>query len=127
MTERAVPEQIAEYLATAPQGARAGLRDLREQILALLPDAQERISYRIPVFVVGKQVVGMGTSAHAVSLYSMSPPLMQRIGPRLRTLGVQVHGATAAVPHGNTFPPEGVALILRGRMAELGIGERHPD
>ena len=122
MTEHAMPPQTAEYIAAAPEAARAGLQDLREQILALLPDAQEKISYQIPVFVVGKQVVGMGTSAKAVSLYTMSPPLTQQIGPQLKALGVQVRGATAAVPHGSTFPPEAVELIIRGRMAELGIG-----
>ena len=122
MTEHAMPPQTAEYIAAAPGVARAGLQDLREQILALLPDAQEKISYQVPVFVVGKQVVGMGTSAKAVSLYSMSPPLMRQIGPQLQALGVNVRGATAAVPHGSTFPPEAVELIIRGRMAELDIG-----
>jgi uncharacterized protein YdhG (YjbR/CyaY superfamily) len=120
MTEP-LPDAIAEYLGTVPPEARDGLMDLRAQILALLPHAQERISYQIPVFVVGRQVVGMGATAKAISLYSMSPPLMARIGPQLREMGVRVKGATAAVPHGNTFPPEAVGLIVAGRMAELGI------
>jgi uncharacterized protein YdhG (YjbR/CyaY superfamily) len=115
------PDAIAEYLDTVPPAAVDGLLDLRAQILALLPQAQERISYQIPVFVIGGQVVGMGATATAISLYSMSPPLMARIGPRLRELGVRVKGATAAVPHGSTFPPEAVGLIVAGRTAELGI------
>lgn len=121
MTAMPLPDAIAAYLDTVPPEAREGLLDLRVQILALLPQAQERISYQIPVFVVGRQVVGMGATATAISLYSMSPPLMARIGSQLRELGVRVKGATAAVPHGVTFPPEAVGLIVAGRRAELGI------
>ena len=121
MTEVPLPDAIAEYLDTVPPEARGGLLDLRAQILALLPQAQELISYQIPVFVVGRHVVGMGAAAKAISLYSMSPPLMARIRPQVRELGVRVKGATAAVPHGETFPAEAVGLIVAGRMAELGI------
>lgn len=117
-----LPVDVEAFVTDAPAAAQPGLRDLREQILALLGDAQERISYRIPVFVVGKQVVGMGYSKTHVSLYSMSPALLADLTPGLRDCGVKVTGATAAVRHGQTFPPEAVRMIVQGRMAELGIG-----
>ena len=56
MTQVPLPGDIAKYLDAAPPQARDGLLDLRAQILALLPQAQERIGYQIPVFVAGRQV-----------------------------------------------------------------------
>lgn len=116
------PADVEAFIRDAPSAAQSTLRDLRRQILALLGEASERISYRVPVFVVGRQVVGMGYSKTHVSLYSMSPSLMADLAPSLREAGVKVTGATAAVPHGETFPPEAVRAIVRGRMAETGIG-----
>lgn len=116
------PADVEAFIRDAPSAAQSTLRDLRRQILALLGDANERISYRVPVFEVGRQVVGMGYTKTHVSLYSMSPSLMFDLAPSLREAGVTVTGATAAVPHGETFPPAAVRAIVAGRMAETGIG-----
>lgn len=112
---------VDEFIAAAPPDVQVGLEDLRAQLLELLPGATTRISYRIPVFVIGRQIVGMGYSARFVSLYTMSPPLAGEIGPALRALGCKVSGATVGVPHGRTFPPEAVRMVVAGRLAELGI------
>lgn len=115
------PSDVDAYIAAAPVPAQDTLRDLRTQVLGLLGEADERISYRIPVFVVGTQVVGMGLSATHVSLYSMSPGLIASLEPSLSGRGVKVAGATVAVRHGERFPPEVVQAVVRGRMRELGL------
>ena len=50
---------IDEYLATLDEPTRAALQHLREDIRALVPDAEECISYSMPAFRVrGKVVAG---------------------------------------------------------------------
>lgn len=114
-------DTVEQFIAAAPPQVQITLHDLQAQLLDLLPGATTRISYQVPVFVLGRQVVGMGYSATSVSLYTMSPPLTSRIGPRLRALGCRVSGATVGVPHGRTFPSEAVEQIVHGRLVELGI------
>lgn len=121
MRDNGPVETVEEFITGAPPQVQLTLYDLQAQLLDLLPGASTRISYQVPVFVLGKQVVGMGYSAKSVSLYTMSPPLLRQIGPQLRELGCTVSGATVGVPHGHTFPAEAVERIVQGRLVELGI------
>ena len=46
----AAPTSISEYIAAYPPKVRAILRKIRATVKTAAPDAQERISYRIPAF-----------------------------------------------------------------------------
>ncbi|MES2169426.1 MAG: DUF1801 domain-containing protein [Actinomycetota bacterium] len=51
--------EIDEYLANIPEPKRATLERTRAQILAVLPDAEQCISYTMPAFRVdGKVIAG---------------------------------------------------------------------
>lgn len=114
-------DSVEAFIAAAPPAVQVTLQDLQAQLQDLLPGAATRISYQVPVFVVGKQVVGMGYSADLVSLYTMSPPLLRDIATQVRALGCRVSGATVGVPHGRLFPHQVVELIVQRRLVELGI------
>ncbi len=52
-------DDIDRYLATVDEPARGTLEAVRTSILAVIPDAEECISYRMPAFKVeGKTVAG---------------------------------------------------------------------
>jgi hypothetical protein len=53
------PQEIDRYLAAVGEPGRATLEELRRSILAVIPDAQQCISYGMPAFKVrGKTVAG---------------------------------------------------------------------
>jgi uncharacterized protein YdhG (YjbR/CyaY superfamily) len=44
------PITVDEYLATVPNDVRKVLQKLRYTIKSIVPEAEERIAYRIPIF-----------------------------------------------------------------------------
>lgn len=68
MTEQ--PATVDEYLAACPEDTRAILEQVRATILRVVPDAGQRISYRIPTFTVdGRNLVHVAAFAHHIGLY----------------------------------------------------------
>ena len=47
------PANIDEYIAASPANVRPILREIRRVIRAAAPEAEERISYRMPAFEQG--------------------------------------------------------------------------
>ena len=45
------------YLAAIPEPKRSTLQEMRRRILAIVPDAEQKISYQMPAFAVGGKVV----------------------------------------------------------------------
>jgi uncharacterized protein YdhG (YjbR/CyaY superfamily) len=60
------------YLAELPDDQRAALELLRRQIRAVVPDAEEAISYGLPTFKLHGNLVHFGAAARHCSLYAGS-------------------------------------------------------
>ena len=67
------PKSIDEYLAAVSTDKRAALEKLRKTIKAIVPKAEECISYQIPAFRLdGSALVGFGAAANHCAFYPMS-------------------------------------------------------
>jgi uncharacterized protein YdhG (YjbR/CyaY superfamily) len=71
-TTRATPESIDEYIATFPPEVQAILRRIRSTIHRAAPDGQEKISYRMPAFMLGGVLVYFAAFKKHIGLY---PPV----------------------------------------------------
>ena len=61
------------YFSGIPADKRAVLEDFRERIRAIVPDAEEVISYGLPAFrVEGKVVIGFKANKYDYSIYPFS-------------------------------------------------------
>jgi len=60
------------YLADLPDDQRAALETLRRQIRAVVPEAEETISYGLPTFRLHGNLVHFGAAARHCSLYAGS-------------------------------------------------------
>ena len=60
---------VDEYIDDAPAAARAHLTELRALVRELVPEGEERISYRMPAMSLHGIVVWFGAFAHHVGLY----------------------------------------------------------
>jgi uncharacterized protein YdhG (YjbR/CyaY superfamily) len=60
---------VAAYIAAAPRPARAMLRQLRAAIRAVAPDAEEKISYRMPYYAYHGRLVYFAAFTSHVSLF----------------------------------------------------------
>ena len=65
----APPAPIDAYIATFPPEVQARLQAVREAIRALAPLAEERISYGIPTFWQGRNLIHFAAFSRHIGLY----------------------------------------------------------
>lgn len=113
-------QDIDSYLAPLDEPARSALEELRRSILAVVPDAEECISYGMPAFKVkGATIAGFAAFKNHLSFLPHS-------GSVLGTLGDEVsrYEGTKGSLH---FPPDAplpaglVEKLVRARMREAGL------
>jgi uncharacterized protein YdhG (YjbR/CyaY superfamily) len=115
---RHAPEEIDAYLAALPDDIQSSLERVRNIIRETAPECTERISYKIPIFRLGKDLVGMSAQKNHCALHSMSPSLMKALAEELE--GEKVSGATIHFNPEKPLPKELVERIARERMREVG-------
>ena len=116
---RHAPEEIDAYLAALPEDHRSALEQVRGIIRETAAECTERVSYGIPIFRLGKDLVGISAHKSHCSLHSMSPPLMVAMAKELA--GIRVSGATIHFTPASPLPKELVQKIVRERMKETGF------
>jgi uncharacterized protein YdhG (YjbR/CyaY superfamily) len=115
---RHAPDEIDAYLEVLPDDVRSVLERLRSIIRETAPECTERVSYRIPIFRLQRDLVGISAQKNHCSLHSMSPPLMQTVAAELE--GFKVSGATIHFTAEKPLSRELVEKIVRKRIQELG-------
>ena len=66
------PKTIDEYMADFPAQAQAVMQRLRALIHEIAPEATEKISYGIPTFVLGENLVHFAAYKHHIGFYPAS-------------------------------------------------------
>ena len=118
-TSRHAPEEIDAYLVALPDDVRASLERVRSIIREIAPECTERVSYRIPIFRLRNDLVGMSAQKNHCSLHSMSPSLIKAMAEELKD--VKISGATVHFTPENPLPKELIERIVRERMKEVGF------
>ncbi|HKU13616.1 MAG TPA: DUF1801 domain-containing protein [Steroidobacteraceae bacterium] len=108
------PATIDEYIAMFPPEVQAILRKIRATIAKAVPQAQERISYRIPAFALNGDVVYFAAFKKHIGLY-----------PPVRDAQLRKAAARYAGPKGNLqFPlTEKIPYGLISRIAKARAKE----
>jgi uncharacterized protein YdhG (YjbR/CyaY superfamily) len=113
---------IDEYLATLDEPKRATLTSLRATIMAIVPEAEQCISYGMPAFKLrGKTIAGFAAFKNHLSYLphsgSVIPQLAKETAPYTSTKG-SLH-----FPVDEPLPEALVRKLLEVRMAEV-FGKR---
>lgn len=109
---------IDDYLAAASPKNRALLGELRKRIHALVPGAEECISYRLPAFrYQGRIIAGFQATSKGCSYDPFS-------GTTLRTLAhdVEAYSQTKSALHFSVEKPLSASLVrklVKARIAEV--------
>jgi uncharacterized protein YdhG (YjbR/CyaY superfamily) len=108
---------IDAYLRTVPDDRRRALEDLRAKIRAVIPDAEECISYRIPAFRLnGVVVAGFCATAKGCSYFPFS-------GSTLKALGRDVSRYDQTKSSLHFSPDEPLPQALVRKLLETRIQE----
>jgi uncharacterized protein YdhG (YjbR/CyaY superfamily) len=109
---------VEEYLDAVPPAQGAALRLVRDRLVAVVPDAEQVISYQVPTIRYrGAGLVALSVAKTHCSLHLMSPPLARSLAGTL-TEG-RLSGATLQFDDDAPLSEETVRLIATQRMAEV--------
>lgn len=111
---------IDDYLASVPEPARTSLSRLRGQLRALLPNAEEGISYGVPAFMLsGKAVAGFMASKGHLTYLPHSGAVLDTIKGDLE--GYSYGKGSLRFSLDGTLPGDLLARLVDARLAELGL------
>jgi uncharacterized protein YdhG (YjbR/CyaY superfamily) len=85
---------IDDYLKPLPVKVRTALEKIRKTIKSAAPQAQEAISYQIPVFKQNGPVAGFAAFANHCSFFTMSPAIVKEFKKDLepyKSSGATIH------------------------------------
>lgn len=115
MKSRKVPSSIDDYIGAFPEDVRRRLRDLRAAIRAAAPDAEERISYRMPAFTLNGNLVYFAAFKDHIGFF----PTASGVAAFKRDLApYETSKGTVRFPFDRPLPLKLIARIVRFRAAE---------
>lgn len=111
--------EIDDYLATVGEPGRSTLEALRLSILAVVPDAEQCMSYAMPAFRVdGKVVAGFAAFKRHLAYLPHSSNVFPAIADRLE--GYEYTKGSLHFPLDAPLPDPLVRALVEARLAELG-------
>lgn len=105
--------EVDAYIAAAPKAAQPLLRQIRRVIREAAPNAEERISYRMPYYHLHGRLVYFAAHKNHVGLYAL--------GQTYQAEGLQRYVAakgTLQFPFGEPLPAAQIARLVKKRVAE---------
>lgn len=113
-------QEIDAYLAGVPEPQRSTLSRLRATLEAILPTADQTISYGVPTFKVrGKGVAGFASFARHCSYLPMSGSVTAGLSDQLA--GYETTKGSVKFPVDQPLPEPLVRALVEARLSELGL------
>jgi uncharacterized protein YdhG (YjbR/CyaY superfamily) len=118
-------KDINAYLKTVPRSSRGVLQKLRRTIRTAAPEAEEGISYRIPVFKSHGPLVFFAAYEDHCSLFVPGKAIVASFSAELR--GYYNSGATIHFTPDHPLPASLVKKIVRAKLRDnmLRVSMKH--
>lgn len=104
------PETIDEYISMQDESIQPFLQTIRNTIHEAIPAARERISWSMPTFWDGKNVIQFAASKHHIGLYP-GPEAVETFLDRLTEY--ETSKGTIRLPYHEPLPLELIADIAK--------------
>jgi uncharacterized protein YdhG (YjbR/CyaY superfamily) len=112
--------EVDAYLAGLEEPKRSTLEALRQSILAVVPQAEQGISYGMPAFrVAGKVVAGFAAFTHHLSYLPHSGDVLNDLGDALA--GYTHTSGSLHFPVDEPLPDDLVRQLVDAKLLRLGI------
>jgi uncharacterized protein YdhG (YjbR/CyaY superfamily) len=113
-------DDIDAYLAAVDEPGRGTLQELRRSILAVIPDAEQCISYGMPAFKVrGKAVAGFAAFTNHLSYLPHSGSVLSAVGEAVS--GYEQTKGSLHFPADEPLPAALVEQLVTARLREAGL------
>jgi uncharacterized protein YdhG (YjbR/CyaY superfamily) len=108
---------IDDYLDRLDEPKRSTLSQLRQDILAVIPDAEQCISYAVPAFKVGgRTIAGFAAFKNHLSYLPHSGSVFPELADELA--GYEKSSGALRFPVDQTLPPGLVAKLITVRLLQ---------
>lgn len=97
------PETIDEYILSQNEAVRPQLRAVREAVRAALPDAEETISWSMPTWRQGRNILHFAAQKNHIGLYP-GPEAVAFFSGQLEALGLLYSKGTVRIPYDAPLP-----------------------
>ena len=115
------PQDVDQYLSSLDEPQRGTLEALRRSILEVVPDAEQRISYGVPAFVVnGKAVAGFAAFKSHLSYLPHSGSVLSQLDEG-DLAGYRHTKGSLHFAVDQPLPSALVRKLVAARMSELGL------
>lgn len=111
------PQTVDEYVESQDEAVRERLNEIRRIFRNAIPEAQERISWSMPTYWKGRNLIHFAASKKHVGIYP-GGEATEVFSDELR--GYSVSKGTIRIPYGAKVPAELLARIARWCLDEYG-------
>ncbi|HZT71075.1 MAG TPA: DUF1801 domain-containing protein [Terriglobia bacterium] len=108
------PQDVDDYIASAPEWARDTLRELRRVIKTAAPQAKESISYRMPYYSQNGRLAYFAAHKNHCSFYWIRAEDKKIFAKELAAQ--KVVGSTLQIPRGAKVPAALIRKIIKLRI-----------
>ena len=115
MIERTTYETIDEYIAAAPPELTERLNTLRDLIKRLAPEAEERMSWKMPTFCLNGNLVHFAAQKHHIGFYPGASGVEHFQG---ELEGYKTSKGAIQLPNIQPLPLDLIEKIVRFRVKE---------
>ena len=111
------PETIDAYIAMQDEAVQPRLREVRDLLRAALPGAQERMSWSMPTYWKGRNLIHFAASKKHLGLYPGGEATAVFAD---RLTGFDVSKGTIRLPYDKPLPVALIADIARWCLSQYG-------
>ena len=111
------PETIDAYIAMQDEAVQPRLREVRDLLRAALPEAQERMSWSMPTYWKGRNLIHFAASKKHLGLYPGGEATAVFAD---RLTGFDVSKGTIRLPYDKPLPVALIADIARWCLSQYG-------
>lgn len=110
------PNSIDEYIFAQPEDMRPLLQSIRENIRAAAPEAIEKISWQMPTFWQGENLIHFAAFKNHIGLYPGGEATSEFSG---RLTGYKTSKGAIQLPFGKPIDYELITDIVRWRVKQV--------
>ena len=104
------PETVDEYILAQDEAIRGHLESVRNVLRASLPDAVEKISWSMPTYWQGHNIIHFAAAKKHIGLYP-GPEAVTYFAEKLDQAGCKYSKGSIQIPYSDDLPLELIAEI----------------
>lgn len=110
------PETVDEYILSQDEGIRNRLQSIRSILRKALPDAMEKISWSMPTYWKGHNIIHFAAFKNHIGLYP-GPEAVEYFSEKLDQAGCTCSKGSIRIPYSVEIPADLIAKIAAWCLA----------